>query len=520
MLQKDKARAWQLIEDRILEKIQEYSGKEYRGAPVANGPKFFLEDLFAKEIPRLENSSKGKGHYYDVLFKRKQQFDQGTIDQERALRQITAIYLREVTGHLNPWMYKVISLLAPKLFSLVFVRKSIWRIIRNVFLRSNIKPFFRISGNFDKVKSISQYGSLIVTPTHSSNLDSPLLGLAFLRMGLPPLIYGAGINLFVHKFFAIFMNRLGAYRVDRLKKAELYKMVLKEYCTYTLETGYNNLFFPGGTRARSGAVESKLKTGLLSCSLEAYCNNVKLGHPEKKVFVVPCTINYHSVLEAPTLIEDFLKQEGQKRLIISDDESSRPNEIFYFVRSSSKFFLHIGDPIDPFGNKVNSLGESIDDQGNIIDIAKLAKEVHTADQNFAHTKRTAVVVMEDFRRHNIVLNPHVVAKVIYDEVRRQHPEQDILELTRMDRQKDTVDLSLLYDQTEKMVDRLRKMHQDKLIICDEDILTRNVTGTIQEGLEMLTRFHWPSAVRKRGDVLVISNFKLLLFYQNKLEGYW
>ena len=51
------------------------------------------------------------------------------------------------------------------------------------------------------------------------------------------------------------MHNLGAYTVDRRKRDPLYKRVLKEYATMTLELGYDYLFFPGGSRSRSGAIE-------------------------------------------------------------------------------------------------------------------------------------------------------------------------------------------------------------------------------------------------------------------------
>ena len=93
-------------------------------------------------------------------------------------------------------------------------------------------------------------------------MDSLVLGYAIYRLGLPPVIYGAGLNLFSNPLVGFFMHNLGAYTVDRRKRDPLYKRVLKEYATMTLELGYDNLFFPGGTRSRSGAIERYLKLGL------------------------------------------------------------------------------------------------------------------------------------------------------------------------------------------------------------------------------------------------------------------
>ena len=42
---------------------------------------------------------------------------------------------------------------------------------------------------------------------------------ALFRLGLPPYTYGAGLNLFSNKMIGFFMHNLGAYKVDRRKKA-------------------------------------------------------------------------------------------------------------------------------------------------------------------------------------------------------------------------------------------------------------------------------------------------------------
>jgi glycerol-3-phosphate O-acyltransferase len=127
----------------------------------------------------------------------------------------------------------------------------------------------RIEGPIDRIRSAFERGTVVVTPTHSSNLDSIAVGFALSRSGLPPVTYGAGKNLFTNPLLGFFMHNLGAYRVDRRLKFELYKDVLKEYSTVLLERGYHSLFFPGGTRSRANHVESHLKLGLMGTALKA-----------------------------------------------------------------------------------------------------------------------------------------------------------------------------------------------------------------------------------------------------------
>ena len=138
-----------------------------------------------------------------------------------------------------------------------------------------------------------------MVPTHFSNLDSILIGWIIHSLGLPAFIYGAGLNLFNIKIFAYFMNSLGAYKVDRRKKNVPYLETLKFYSMLAVQKGAHSIFFPGGTRSRSGMMEKHLKLGLLSSTIEAQRNlylETPPGEEVRKIFIVPVTLNYHFVL--------------------------------------------------------------------------------------------------------------------------------------------------------------------------------------------------------------------------------
>jgi glycerol-3-phosphate O-acyltransferase len=67
-----------------------------------------------------------------------------------------------------------------------------------------------------------------------------------------------------------------------------------------LQWGCHSLFYPGGTRSRSGALEQQLKLGLLGTVFEAQQYNYQAqGRTARKIFVVPVVLSYHCVLEAP-----------------------------------------------------------------------------------------------------------------------------------------------------------------------------------------------------------------------------
>ena len=139
------------------------------------------------------------------------------------------------------------------------------------FFRSKytLRDKIHIVGKVKMLRKLASQGTIIMVPTHFSNIDSMLIGWVIHSLGLPAFIYGAGLNLFNIKIFAYFMNSLGAYKVDRRKKNITYLETLKMYSNLAIQKGAHSLFFPGGTRSRSGMIEKNLKLGLLSTAVEA-----------------------------------------------------------------------------------------------------------------------------------------------------------------------------------------------------------------------------------------------------------
>ena len=149
--------------------------------------------------------------------------------------------------------------------------------------------------------------------------------------------------------------------MDRLKDEGLYKRTLKNYCVATLTRTATTTCSSRAARARARAPSSsELKLGLLGCGLEAYILNLQARPNQPRVFIVPATISYHLVLEAETLIDDYLRDEGKSRYIIDDDEFSRPARIAKFFTAlltmDGQIHVRFGRALDPFGNEVDDDG--------------------------------------------------------------------------------------------------------------------------------------------------------------------
>ena len=129
----------------------------------------------------------------------------------------------------------------------------------------------------------------------------------------------------------------------------------------SLQRGTNSLFFPGGTRSRSGKLEEKLKLGLLSTTVEAQRALYQQGK-DQKLFIVPLVLGYHFVLEAPYLIEGYLRTLGKERFLKSRDDFYNPLQIIRFIwkvlSEGNDIALSFGQPMDVLGNPVDIDGNS------------------------------------------------------------------------------------------------------------------------------------------------------------------
>ena len=232
---------------------------------------------------------------------------------QSALQDIVHKYAEEIVGTFN----KKTFLFARKFLTLFFTRllnaartKSIFQLWGSTH---RLSDRMIVQGNIELIRNLMKRGIVVVVPTHFSNLDSILIGYAIdTFVGLPSFSYGAGLNLYNSGIAAYFMNRLGAYRLDRRKKNPIYLETLKGMSNLSLQRGVNSLFFADGTRSRSGRIQTDLKLGLLGTVVSAQRALMQKGD-DRKIFVVPLILNYHFVLEARYLIDQHLSRQGKEQ---------------------------------------------------------------------------------------------------------------------------------------------------------------------------------------------------------------
>ncbi|MSP56534.1 MAG: hypothetical protein EXR69_13180 [Myxococcales bacterium] len=443
-------------------------------------------------------------------------------EMEVALLQIVDSYAREIHNPFSPRTYRFATRVMPRALTRLLSASRGRDVLLGLSGRGRIDPASRIAiaGPVDQVRELTRRGTVILAPTHVSNLDSPLVGYALYAAGLPPFAYGAGLNLFSNPAMGFFMRRLGAYTVDRRKRNALYKETLKDYSIELLRRRCHSLFFPGGTRSRSGRIESKLKKGLLGTGLAAWQEN--LGDPlrtgDGDVFVVPCTLSIGVVLEAESLIADALSDEGKQRYIIMDDEFSESRTVATFVRQllrlDARVHVTFGQPLDVFGNPIDSELRSLDPDGRPIDrrgyVTDRDGTVVVDDQrDHLYTERLARRLCDAYRAGFVVQSTHLAAWAAWEVLRTQNPGVDVYRLVRLSPEQRTVPRSQVEEYIARALRQLGSQPRTGPATPDR---------ILDEALRLFASFHMVRALASEGEGRVIRlGGELTVYYRNRLD---
>ncbi|GIV31304.1 MAG: hypothetical protein KatS3mg029_0655 [Saprospiraceae bacterium] len=382
-------------------------------------------------------------------------------------------------------------------------------------------------GEIEKLRSLMTRGTVVIVPTHSSNLDSILIGYAIdTILGLPAFSYGAGLNLYNTGYTAYFMNRLGAYRVDRRKKNPIYLETLKSMSCLAIQRGTNTIFFPGGTRSRSGALESKLKMGLLGTTVEAQRALYQQGK-DTKVFIVPLVLSYHVVLEAKFLIEQYLSQIGKERYVRSKDDFYSFRKLMKFAwnffSQPSEITLSFGKPMDVLGNFVDEQGVSYDRFGRPVKLREyfMANGQINRDtqREMEYTTILAQRIVDRYHKENIVLSSHVVAYVAFKLLQRAYPQLDLFGLLRLPPEEVVFPLDTVLSTIEQFQQVLKDFESRGRLKLSRQIHW-NAMELLRNGLRNLGTYHVNKPLIFKDDKSLASqDLKLLYFYHNRLDNY-
>lgn len=447
---------------------------------------------------------------------------------EEILRTIINRYSQEIVGS-----FRMKTFLFARKFLTVF-----FNVIFNPFKGKHLFSFWtsikyakdkiRVIGPLDTIRQLAKEQILVLTPTHSSNLDSILIGYMLdMKAGLPGFSYGAGLNLYNSGIAAYFMNRLGAYRVDRRKKNLIYLETLKIMSHLSIVLGTNSLFFPGGTRSRSNHLERNLKLGLLSTAVDAQ-RTLSEKNEDRKIIIVPLILSNHFVFEARSLVEQHLRQLGKEKYSRTKDKSKGFwNGLRFaasFLRVDTEAVFSMGQPMDVFGNPVDIDGRSLDHRGHEIDISgyfRINENIVTDPQRESeYTKILAEHIAEKYYREHLVLDSAMVAFVAFQYLLNRFEELDLFGVLKINPKTLVFNESSLVEGISQLKSLLLQKSKEGTILLDAHIEKMDPEEILMLGMKKLGVYHLNRPLLKNKKGLIISkDLKLLYFYHNKLDKY-
>ncbi|MBX7079137.1 MAG: 1-acyl-sn-glycerol-3-phosphate acyltransferase [Nannocystaceae bacterium] len=484
-----------------------------------------LNDAAYNEIRRHEartdEGAKNRLEYWRGIVRRLSRMS--SEGRHETLRECATKMAYDVAGNFDPRVYKFASKAVPSLLTAVMNPSSVMKSLFDS--GAKLDELVSAQGPIDKLRALQRKGTMVLTPTHSSNLDSIAVAWVLLRENLSPVVYGAGKNLFSNPLVSFFMHNLGAYRVDRRIKATLYKDVLKSYSSVMIERGYHSLFFPGGTRSRSGAIERRLKLGLAGSGVEAFSRNFSRGI-RRPVWFVPATINYALVLEAETLIDDHLKEAGRHRYIIEDDEFSRVERwVSFFSRFralESACIIRFGEPVDPFGNRVDEEGHSLSPDGRVVDAAsyvtRRGQPVVDHARDAAYTRELGEIIANDYERETVIMPTQLLAHVIFRRMVRATPGLDLFSRLRH-RGDIAIPAAELATELGDSRDRLLELERQGRVHVDALLRREHPERILERCLATWDGYHLRPVARPSSGSILAEDPNLLLYYSNRVRPF-
>lgn len=445
---------------------------------------------------------------------------------ETLQKKILYRYAYEIVANFKPRVFELAQKFLPRILFL-FLNSKLNSPFKFLFRKmSSFYEKFIITGDFELIRNLSKKGTIVVVPTHFSNTDSPLVGWALNSIGLEPVTYGAGINLVGTQPLSFMLNNLGAYKLDRRRKNALYLELLKSYSQMAIERDTPSLFFPGGTRSRSGALESRLKLGLLSTAVEAQQEN--FIHNRKKIFVLPLVINYQYNIECSSLVNQHLVEIGKEKYVSDSFEYSTTYKIIRFFKhlfnADTEVVVSFGKPLDIIGNEVNANGDSIAPNGKPFDIKGYFevenKIVRDEQRNFEYTKILGSKIVSSYFQNNTVMTAPLVAFVYFALLKKRHKHLSLFEIMLLPREDRIISRDKMMVGLGTIISKLNDMEKLNKVNLSEIIKENTIENVLANGINSISLFNSKKVVYADSDGNINSqDVRLAYFYHNRLIGY-
>ena len=271
--------------------------------------------------------------------------------------------------------------------------------------------------------------------------------------------------------------------------------------------------------------------GLLGSVFDAQRNLIvkaqEKGTEPEKIFIVPLTMSYHFVLEAKSLIRQYLKRSDKEKYYFNrKDEFSSQRKVISFIfellKKKSDIYLSYGEPFDLFGNQLDDDGDSLYN-GQKVDITKyfvtdgiIKKD---AQRESVYTKELGDIVAKKYLEINVVLTSHLVSYVTYEMLLKKFKVNDVYSLFEFDDEDLFIERDKFLSELSKYQSVLIKLEKEGKLKLSPD-MRLSPDEVMKDGIKNVGIFHNTKALSIKEDGDITSNdLELLFYYRNRMLGY-
>ena len=181
-----------------------------------------------------------------------------------------------------------------------------------------------------------------------------------------------------------------------------------------------------------------------------------------------------------------------------------------------------GDRVNVHCNYVDDQGQSLDQQGAVVDIKDyfLSNGKVNVDKQREHTyvQILSKKIISEYYKNNRVYSSHLVAFTAFKMLERKNSKLDLYSILRLSED----DLTLDYEAFKINFKKLRGIilvlnEQGKVDVNDK--LKNTIDESIIYGLNNIGMYHAKRPLIKSKDQILILNASTLYYYHNRLEGY-
>jgi glycerol-3-phosphate O-acyltransferase len=227
------------------------------------------------------------------------------------------------------------------------------------------------------------------------------------------------------------------------------------------------------------------------------------------------------------LINEYLKQEGQERYYVENDEYSTSYKIikflFKFFAQGSDISLAIGRPLDLFCHYVDEHGISYDKYGKVINsrdyFISNGKIKSDPQRDLEYTRMLSESLVAEYHKLNRVFASHLVAYTAFKMLQKKYPKLDLFNILRLPEEEQVIEYQDFKSTFSRLRNQVFKLYeQDKISVAPH--LTGDLDQVIDLGISNVGMYHTrrPLLKNKNGDIIT-QDLNILFYYHNRMDGY-